>query len=212
MRIDPTEQSASSVYYTLIASITPRPIAWVATRDAQGRRNLAPFSFFTGVVARPATVLISVGRAPDGGLKDTARNILQTEQFVINMVPHGLGEAMVQTSGAYAADVDEFAAAGLTAIPGEVVAADRVVGSPIQFECTLFETLPIRDPADPATPTAHLFIGRVDLMHVDDAVLGADGRIDPALVDALGRMGGGDYCTTRDRLRLRRPVIKAPPG
>ena len=208
MRIDPAQQSASSLYYTLIASITPRPIAWVATRDAAGARNLAPFSFFTGVVARPPTLLISVGQAPDGGLKDTARNILQTAQFVINVVPHALGAEMVHSSDSFAADVDEFAAAGLEAIPAEVVEADRVAGSPIQFECRLMQTVPIADPDDGAVITAHLFIGRIVLVHVDDAVIGADGRIDPARVDALGRMGGADYCTTRDRLQLRRPVVQ----
>ena len=208
MRIDPADESANSLYYTLIAGVTPRPIAWVATRSAAGARNLAPFSFFTGVVGRPPTLLISVGRAPDGGLKDTARNILQTEQFIINVVPHALGTAMVHTSGSFAADVDEFAAAGVGGHPGERVDADRVVGSPIQFECRLMQTVPIHDPDDPATPTAHLFIGRIVLVHVDDAVMGADGRIDPAKVDALGRMGGADYCTTRDRLQLRRPVIE----
>lgn len=212
MRIDPAEQSATSVYYTMIAGISPRPIAWVATRDADGARNLAPFSFFTGIVGRPPTLLISVGRAPDGGLKDTARNILQTEQFIINVVPHALGAAMVHTSGGFPTDVDEFGAAGLDAIPGEIVAADRVVGSPIQFECTLMQTVPIHDPDDPAVPTAHLFIGRIALIHVDDAVIGADGRIDPARIDLLGRMGGSDYCTTRDRLQLRRPSVKKDPA
>jgi flavin reductase (DIM6/NTAB) family NADH-FMN oxidoreductase RutF len=212
MRIDPAEQSASSLYYTMVASITPRPIAWVATRSKSGARNLAPFSFFTGIVGRPPTLLISVGQAPDGGLKDTARNIIETEQFIINVVPHALGPAMVHTSGGFASDVDEFEAAGLEAVPGDLVAADRVVGSPIQFECRLFQTVPIHDPADPATPTAHLFIGQIVCVHVDDAVIGPNGRIDAGKLDTIGRLGGADYSTTRDRLQLRRPVVKTPPG
>lgn len=205
MQFRPTERSASAVYYTLIGSIMPRPIAWVATRDAAGRRNLAPFSFFTGVVARPATLCFSVGRAPDGGLKDTARNILETGVFVVNVVPAALGEAMVHTSGAWPAGTDEFVGAGLDAIPAETVAADRVVGSPIQFECRTHQVVPITD--DDQQITAHLFIGRIELIHVADAVLDAAGRIDMAKVDALGRMGGGAYCTTRDLRQLARPKV-----
>lgn len=205
MQIRPTEHASSAVYYAMIGSIMPRPIAWIATRDEAGRRNLAPFSFFTGIVARPATLCFSAGRAPDGGLKDTTRNILATEQFIVNVVPAALGEAMVHTSGGWASDVDEFENAGLRAIPGEVVAADRVHGSPIQFECRTHQIVPVED--DDGGTAAHLIIGRIELIHVADAVLDAQGRIDPMQVDALGRMGGGAYCTTRDLMQIARPKI-----
>lgn len=202
MQIRPTEQSAGSVYYTLIASILPRPIAWVATRSPAGQRNLAPFSFFSGVTARPASLMFSVVRGDDGRLKDTARNVLATEQFVVNIVPHALASAMARTSSAQPPAVDEFALADLESVPAETVAADRVVGSPVQFECRLMQAVPIEDAG---ALTAHLFIGRIALIHVADDVLDDRGRIDPAKLDAVGRMGGGQYCTTRDRFTLPRP-------
>lgn len=208
MQIRPDARSASAVYYALIGSITPRPIAWVATRNPAGHRNLAPFSFFSGVVARPATLCFSVGLADGGGLKDTTRNILATGEFVVNVVPAALAAPMVHTSGAWPPEVDEFTAAGLEAIPADTVAADRVVGSPIQFECRTHQIVPIS--TDAGEVTAHLIIGRIGLIHIDDAVLDAGQRIDPARVDALGRMGGGAYCTTRDLLTFARPTAPKP--
>lgn len=205
MIIRPEERSASALYYTMIGSIVPRPIAWVGTRSAAGVRNLAPYSFFMGVVGDPPTLCFSAGRAPDGGLKDTTRNILETGSFVVNVVPAALGEAMVHTSGSWPSDVDEISGAGLEALPAERVVGDRVVGSPVQFECRLHQSVPIE--ADDGRTTAHLLIGRIVLIHVDDAVLDARGRIDPAKVDALGRMGGAFYCTTRDLRRIDRPKV-----
>jgi flavin reductase (DIM6/NTAB) family NADH-FMN oxidoreductase RutF len=202
MQIRPTEQSAGNVYYTLIASILPRPIAWVASRSPEGQRNLAPFSFFSGVTARPASLMFSVVRGDDGRLKDTARNVLATEQFVVNIVPHALTAAMSRTSSHQPPEVDEFALAELESVPAEQVAADRVVGSPVQFECRLMQAVPIQDGDE---VTAHLFIGRIELIHVADDILDARGRIDPVKLDAVGRMGGGQYCTTRDLFAIKRP-------
>lgn len=203
MQIRPTEHSAGSVYYTLIASILPRPIAWVATRSPAGQRNLAPFSFFSGVTARPASLMFSVVRGDDGRLKDTARNVLATEQFVVNIVPHALAGAMSRTSSAQPPEVDEFDLAALESVPAETVAADRVIGSPVQFECRLMQAVPIEDAGE---ITAHLFVGRISLIHVADGVLDARGRIDPGKLDAIGRMGGGQYCTTRDRFAIVSPL------
>jgi flavin reductase (DIM6/NTAB) family NADH-FMN oxidoreductase RutF len=65
------------VYKILAGSVVPRPIAWVSTVDAQGVRNLAPFSFFTVASANPPVVCFCPSvREPRDGLratKDTAK-------------------------------------------------------------------------------------------------------------------------------------------
>lgn len=202
MRIDSATASARDLYLTLISTLVPRPIAWVATRSAAGVPNLAPFSFFMGVVADPPTLAFSVGRKDDGTPKDTARNILISKDFVVNVVPFALAPAMVQTSAELPYEVDEAVFAGLTLAPAGAVQADRVVGSPVQLECTLFQHVPI---SSGATITADLFIGRIQAIAVDDAVLDARGRVDPSKLDAVGRMGGALYCRTQTLFEVARP-------
>ena len=124
MRIDPREVSASKVYFAMVSTIVPRPIAWVSTLSKYGIPNLAPFSFFTGVTSRPPTIAICVGNRSDGSMKDTAQNILDTKEFVINVVPSHLAQAMVASSGEYPPVVNEFGAAGVRAVPAERVKRD----------------------------------------------------------------------------------------
>jgi len=52
------------------ALVAPRPIGWIGSVDAQGRANLAPYSFFNAVSDRPPMVMFS-----SGGHKDSLRNI-----------------------------------------------------------------------------------------------------------------------------------------
>lgn len=203
MQIDPATTSPSRLYYTLISTILPRPIAWVGTLDAAGVRNLAPYSFFTGVTGDPPTLCFCAGNKRDGRPKDSARNAIERGEFVVNVVPFALAEAMVATSGEYPDEADEFALAGLDSVPGEVVAAPRVVGAPVSFECRVHQVVEIK--ADDGRVTSRMVIGRILRVHVDDALLDEKGRVDPLKLDAVGRMGGAAYCRTRDLFDLQRP-------
>lgn len=198
MEIDPAEVSATEVYKTMIRAITPRPIAWVSTVSPAGVANLAPFSYFNGVCSDPAVLSFSVVNKPNGSLKDTARNIRANEQFVVNVVPFKLAPSMAQTATALPYEESEIDLAGLNTTKSSRVLPPRVVGSPIQFECRLFQLIEVG-----TGPTgANLILGKIELIHVDDAALDENGKIDPILVDAVGRMGGRDYCRTQDRFSL----------
>jgi flavin reductase (DIM6/NTAB) family NADH-FMN oxidoreductase RutF len=96
MEIDPAALSPRDAYRFLTACLVPRPIAWISTLDADGRANLAPFSFFGGLSSDPPTVMISVGRRK-GARKDTARNLVATGEAVIHLPSRALAEAMVAT-------------------------------------------------------------------------------------------------------------------
>ena len=154
------------------AIVAPRPIGWVATVDPQGRRNLAPYSFFNAVASRPPMVMFS-----SEGWKDSVANADATRAFTWNLATRDLAERMNATSAAVGREVDEFALAGLTALPGVAVATSRVAESPASLECRVTEIVRLRD-VDGAATDGWLVIGQVVYVHIARAWLTADGRFD----------------------------------
>ena len=201
MRLDFEALGAAEAYRWMVATVTPRPIAWVSTRSADGVDNLAPFSFFQIVCDEPPTLMISIGARPDGGEKDTLRNLRERGELVIQLVSAAHAEAMNATSGAFPHGVSEFERCGIAPVPAERVAVARVADAAVAFECRLASILPY--PAE--SPNHHIVFAEVLLAHIDDGVL-ADGRhADPAALDLVARLGGSGYATTRDRFSLKRP-------
>lgn len=198
MEIDPAKVSAKEVYKTMIRAIAPRPIAWVSTVSPTGATNLAPFSYFNGVCSDPAVLSFSVVNKPDGSPKDTVRNIVANEQFVVNVVPFFMANPMAQTAADLPYEESEIDLANLTTIDSVRVSPPRIDGSPIHFECRLFQLIEVGD-----GPTgANLILGKIELIHAHDAAIDESGRIDPELIDLVGRMGGRDYCRTNDRFSI----------
>ena len=200
MTIDPAKESPQNVYKLMIGSIVPRPIAFVSTVSADGVRNLAPFSFFTGISANPPVICFSpMIRASDASKKDTLRNIEATGEFVVNVVSEEFIGQMNVCAAEYPPEVDEFAKSGLTPIASEVVRPPRVKESHIQMECKLVQVVHVS-----AKPLGgSIVLGEVVRFHVD-ASLFDDFRIDPDKLGAVGRMGGPSYTRTRDRFDLQR--------
>lgn len=181
--------------------IAPRPIAWVSTMSGEGVVNLAPFSFFNGITSRPPTIMFVPVTKFDGTPKDTLRNIEETEEFVINLVSADLAEAMNATAAALPYGESEFARFGIESVASERVAPPRVATARVALECKLHQIVRMGD--EPGV--ANVVFGRILTAHVSDTVLGIDGRIDPRRLDLIGRMGGDDYCTTRDQFTVERP-------
>lgn len=202
MRIDPAQIALPQMYQLLTSTIVPRPIAFVSTRAADGRLNLAPFSYFIAISSAPPLVGISiVDRADDP--KDTLRNIRDTGEFVINLVSEDLLPAMVQTAGDWPTGVSEFEVAGLTPRPSERVQPPAVQESPVHLECRLHREIPLGN--------ALFIVGEVLLAHVSDAVL-TEGRVDPAKLRAVGRLGGENYMPLREVTKVPRPRISRTTG
>lgn len=198
MEIHPEKEDVSVVYAAMIRAITPRPIAWVSTTSPAGIPNLAPFSYFNGVCSKPATLMFSPVNKPDGSKKDTVRNIEINGQFVVNVVPYSAAKPMLQSAGEFDYEESEFGAAGLTPQASRLVGPPAVAESPIQFECTLMKIVPVGQ----GPHAANLVLGEIVLIRVSDNVLDSRGRIDPELVDTIGRMGGRDYCRTTERFGI----------
>jgi flavin reductase (DIM6/NTAB) family NADH-FMN oxidoreductase RutF len=201
MRIDPAQTPKSEFYPWLIRCIVPRPIAWVSTISREGVHNLAPFSFFTAISTEPPTLCFAPGRHPVTGLKkDTLINIEATGEFVVNVVPEELAEAMNETATDYPHGMSEFAEAKVTPVPAERVKVPRVKESPIHFECERFEIIQV---GSDGVGGGALVIGRIVLLHVDDSVI-ANGKVDYDLFRPLARLGGMDYARLGARFAMAR--------
>jgi len=200
MILDPSSVPPRDSYRLMISAFVPRPIAFVSTRSRTGVDNAAPFSYSMGVSSRPMVLAVSIGER-DGRPKDTGRNILDTREFVVNIVTEALAEKMNIASGDYAPDVSEFDEAGITRAPSEVVRPPRIAESPVNFECRLIRAVRVADNT--------VFFGETLRLHIDDAVL-TDGIVDVHKLRAIGRLGARQYCRTQDVLEMARPRITGP--
>ena len=209
MLFDFAALSPENCYKLLTSTVVPRPIAWITSLDAEGRRNAAPFSFFNALCGDPPIVAIGIGgrrtdSAPGRG-KDTLANIRATGDFVVNLVGYALREAMNITAIEFPPDVDELAEAGLTPLASIHVRPPRIAEAPVALECARFAVIEVN--VDRA-----IVLGRVLAMHVrDEAVLDpVRCHIDTPRLDLIGRMhGGGWYARTTDLFDLPRIAVQA---
>jgi flavin reductase (DIM6/NTAB) family NADH-FMN oxidoreductase RutF len=188
-------------YAWMISTILPRPVAWVSTISAEGKTNLAPFSFFQGVTANPPTLMFVPVNTRDGTKKDTVRNIEQVPEFVVNLVPFALAEQMNASSAMLPYGESEFEAFGIATASSERVRPPRVAAAPVAFECTLDRILHIGE----GPLAANVIFGRILVAHVADAVIAADGLPDSTKLDLIGRLGGDGFTRTRERFDMERP-------
>jgi flavin reductase (DIM6/NTAB) family NADH-FMN oxidoreductase RutF len=189
--------------------IVPRPVALVSTVDRAGVVNLAPFSAFCGAGSNPPAVLFCPALREGGGAepgqypemrKDTLRNVEETGEFVVNVVSEAIAAAANESAAAVPPEVDEFQLAGLTPIPSEAVQPPRVAESPAQMECKLLQVIYVGRTAGAGV----IVLGEVVRFHVRPELI-SDFRIDPAGLDAVGRMAGNTWVRTHDRIELSRP-------
>lgn len=191
-------------FKTLLSCVLPRPIAFVSTISASGVPNLAPFSFFNGVGSNPPAVIFSPCTRADGTMKDTIVNLRAVPQCVVNVVQFSIKDAMNEASYAFPPEVNEFEAAGFTPLPSRFVHPARVAESPVQMECKLMQIVPVGD----GPLSANICICEILCFHIANELLLVDGTVDVGKIDLIGRLGGDDYSTVRDRFALPKPGPK----
>lgn len=185
MIIDPETLPPKNVYKLLAGAVVPRPIAWVSTISKQGVHNVAPYSFFTVASRMPPMLCFSIGPGVgerEGTVKDTLQNILDTNEFVINIVSLPLASAMHRSSENLQPEVDEFEVAGVTTAECVVVKAPRVKEAPISIECQLEKILSLG--------TDNLVIGRVVRYHIQDDVYMDGDKVNLEKLQPVGRLAG----------------------
>jgi len=204
MHIDPLALCVEERYKLLIGAIVPRPIAWVSTISADGRLNLAPFSFFNGVSANPMSLLFCPANKADGSEKDTLANSKPVAEggqgeFVVNVATESMARAMAACAEPLPFGSSEFDAAGLKPAPSTVVRPPRVEGSPLAFECRTDRVIRL----NPGAPSGgNIVLGRVVHICAAEGLISDRYHVDPAQLAAFGRMGGPTYSLTRDRFDL----------
>jgi flavin reductase (DIM6/NTAB) family NADH-FMN oxidoreductase RutF len=212
MELDPASLDQSARYRLLIALVAPRPIAFVSTVDRAGRLNLAPFSFFSGLGSEPMTALFCPANRPDGREKDSLANAKPAAEggcgeFVINAAVEAYAREVAAAGEPLPLGQSEFELTGLAPAPSTAVRPPRVARAPWAFEC---RTLEVRRYAPGQPGGANLVVGRIVHVHLDDALLDAGGRVDPARLAPIGRLGGITYCTARQRFDV--PLGRAALG
>ena len=191
LTIIPSETPVPRLHQYILASVAPRPIAFASTVDKDGNPNLAPFSFFNAVGSNPPILIFSPARSGrDNTTKNTLDNITETKEVVINIVNHSIVEQMSLASSPFPKGVNEFVKSGLTPVASEKVKPFRVKESHVQFECKVLDIIYTGTEG----AAGNIVICEILLMHIADAVLDADKKIDAYKMDYVARMGGDLYC------------------
>lgn len=188
--IDPKEISTGKLHSYLLGAVAPRPICFASTVDVEGNVNLSPYSFFNVFSANPPVMIFSPARrVRNNTTKHTLENVLETKEVVINIVSYPMVQQMSLSSTEYAKGVNEFVKAGFTEIPSQKVKPPRVAEAPVQFECKVNEVVELGKEGG----AGNLVICEVVQLHINEAILDAEGKIDPVKIDAVARMGGNWY-------------------
>jgi flavin reductase (DIM6/NTAB) family NADH-FMN oxidoreductase RutF len=206
MDLKPENLDPRDRYKLLIGGVVPRPIAFVSTISPEGELNLAPYSFFAGVGSNPMTLLVCPATLPDGSDKDTLRNALPhaeggTGEFVVNVATEDYARKVAAAAETLPYGESEFDLTGLTPAASSRVRPPRVAESPVAFEC---ETMKVIRTAAGEPASGNVLLGRVVSVHVDSELLNERFHLDAERLQAIGRMGGLEYCRTRDRFEMPR--------
>lgn len=182
-------------YKLLSGSVLPRPIALITTCTAAGRSNAAPFSFFGLLSHDPAILAIGIENHSDGSPKDTARNIIETGQFTVHIPDRQLANEIEACAAPVGPEVNELELAKLDTVAGRHVICPRIVRAPVALECRLQTRLDLGTARE-------IILGEIVGLFVREDAVDDRLHVDPDLIDAIGRMGGRVYATTRDRFEV----------
>lgn len=140
--------------------ILPQPITIVTTLDAEGRVNAALKSWVMYCSPRDIIIGCNVNH-------DTAKNILETKEFVVNIPHRDLLRQTLVTAVAYPRGVNKLEKAGLTPIPSMAVRPPRVKECKAHAECKLLWHKKLGD-------GAIILVGRVVALSVDEDVFDSE--------------------------------------
>ena len=187
------------------AIVSPRPIGWISSCGKDGSINLAPYSYFNAISELPPMVMFSSAPSGNAQHKDSLRNVIETEEFVVNVVSAALGDVMNITSADLAYGQNEFTAAGLEMADCNTVKVPRVAAAPAALECKLWKVIELPKPETGGTGV--MVIGTITGIHIADETI-KDGKIDVTSYQPLARLGYMDYARINDVFAMPRPAVK----
>jgi flavin reductase (DIM6/NTAB) family NADH-FMN oxidoreductase RutF len=200
--INPKEIPFAKMHGYLLGAVTPRPIAFASTIDKQGNVNLSPFSFFNCFGANPPILIFSPARrGRDNTTKHSYENVREVPEVVINVVNYGMVQQASLASTEYPKGVNEFVKAGFSEVASTIVKPPRVAEAPIAMECKVLQIIQTGDQG----AAGNLVICEIVMMHINENVLDAEGKIDPWKLDAVARLGGDYYCRVQGDMIFKVP-------
>lgn len=200
LTINPKEISEYDVFKILKGTVIPRPIAFVTTISEELVVNGAPFSYFNIVAPNPPMISLSIQRV-NGELKDTARNIYKTNEFVVHIVDRDNVGKINETAATLPYNQSELELAKLTQVTSEKVSVPGIKESKVRMECKLVKAIPLGD----GESVCDLFIGEIVQFHLDEAVYDENGRINAEALNPVSRLAGAEYAKIGELFSIERP-------
>jgi flavin reductase (DIM6/NTAB) family NADH-FMN oxidoreductase RutF len=190
LSIEPKNIATNILHSHLLGAVSPRPICFASTIDADGNPNLSPYSFFNVFGSNPVTLAFSPARrVRDNSIKHTLQNCMATKEVVINIVNYAMVQQMSLSSCDFAMGVNEFEKSGFTMLASDMVKPFRVAESPVQLECVVQQIIETGTEGG----AGNMIICEMVKMHINQNILDSNGLIDPHKIDAVGRMGKDWY-------------------
>ena len=187
--------NSQELYNLLTSTITPRPIAFVSTKDSSGQDNLSPFSFFNVFSVTPPVVVFSpVNRISDNSKKDTLKNVINSKECVIALANTKIVQQVSLASGNYDSNIDEFKKAGFTKKKATLIDVNLINEAPVNFECKVTQIVELGSKGG----AGNLVICEILKIHIDENVFDHDNKIDPLKLDIVSRLGLSWYGRTSD--------------
>ena len=185
--------NSQELYNLLTSTITPRPIAFVSTKDSSGQDNLSPFSFFNVFSVTPPVVVFSpVNRISDDSKKDTLKNVINSKECVIALANTKIVQQVSLASGNYDSNIDEFKKAGFTKKKATLIDVNLINEAPVNFECKVTQIVELGSKGG----AGNLVICEILKIHIDENVFDNDNKIDPLKLDIVSRLGLSWYGRT----------------
>jgi len=195
--------SPNKVYFTMIQTLIPRPVAWVLSENPDDSFNLAPFSYFNAICSDPPLILLSIGLKPDGGPKDSRLNIEANKDFVVHIAHREMASLVTQTSATLPRGESELEKTDLETCEFPGSRLPRLKDCRIAYACQLHDLQEIGN-----GPQALIF-AEVTQIYIDDTVIEHDAKgrmqVMAEKVDPIGRLGGGEYTTFGEKINIPRP-------
>lgn len=211
IEIDPYRLDRSMISnYKLLISGIPRPISFVSTTSKDGKRNLAPFSYFQVVDHDPPILVIGFSARNDRP-KDTRKNLVETGECVISVVSEHMIEAVNSTSLDVPHGISEWEFSGLHAAPSSTVRPQRVKDAIFSIEGKLLEMKELNygGHGQAGKPTGALAIIEATRFWVrEDALNETHDDIDLLRMKPLVQLGGISYGRVRETFELPRPKLE----
>lgn len=204
--LDSESLDTEAAYRLIVGCVVPRPVAWITTVNADGLVNAAPFSSYNYVATTPPMLAMNIAKRAGGAgdaIKDTARNIKATGEFVVNVATEATMELMHRSGQNFPPEVSEAEALGIPLLPSRRVRPPRIALSPVQMECRLDQVVVL------GRGINTLYIGEVVAFHLSPEIF--DGRrVDSVKMRPIARLGGPFYAALGEV--FERPMLQRPPG